>query len=117
MSVLKFLAGFLSNALTQSARCLWNTALFLTRLAVCLVCLFVSALQFAGGGSERSRKTFLVSLSALKLSLKCFATGVVQCVGVLTCASPLMRGAQACSEGITPGACSCRADPTGPPCR
>jgi hypothetical protein len=102
MSVLKFLAGLLSNALTQSARCLWNTASFLARLAVCLLCLIVAALQFAGGGSERSGKTLRVALSALRLSLECGAIGIAQCAGVLTCASPLMRGAQACSEGIRP---------------
>lgn len=99
---LKFLAGFLSNALTQSVRSMWNAASFLARLTTAIICFALSALQFAAGGSERSTKTFRLALSALKTSLKCGATALVQAIGVLTCASPLMRAGQACSEGISP---------------
>jgi hypothetical protein len=102
MSVLKFLAGLLSNTLIQSVRCLWNAASFLALFAVFILCAATAALQFAGGGTERSRIAFRKALSSLKMSLKCCAVSAVQCVGVLTCASPLMRGAQALSEGITP---------------
>jgi hypothetical protein len=102
MSVLKFLAGFLSNTLIQSVRCLWNAVSFLALFAVSTLRAATAALQFAGGGAERSRITFRTALSSLKMSLKCCAVSAVQCVGVLTGSSPLMRGAQACSEGIKP---------------
>lgn len=99
---IKFLSGFVSNALTQAVRCLWNLVACLASMAFSLLCVFMAALQFAGGGRNQSKKTLLLMASAFKSSLKCGLVGVLQGIGVVTCASPLMRAAQACSEGIRP---------------
>lgn len=99
---IKFLSGFVSNALTQAVRCLWNLVACLASMAFSLLCVFMAALQFAGGGRNQSKKTLLLMASAFKSSLKCGLVGVLQGIGVVTCASPLMRAAQACSEGISP---------------
>lgn len=102
ITLMKFVAGLVSNALTQTVRCLWNLTACLARLGLSLLCAFMATLQFAGGGSSQSKKTLMFMASTLKMSVKCGLIGVLQGLGVLTCSSPLMRAAQACSEKIKP---------------
>lgn len=99
---LKFASGFASNALTQMARCLWNLVVCVVQAALSLLYAALAAGQFAGGGAKQSRKTIRFMVASARLSLRCGMVCLAQGVGVLTCASPLMRASQACSEGISP---------------
>jgi hypothetical protein len=102
IAALKFASGFASNALTQTARCLWNLVVCVVQAALSLLYAALAAGQFAGGGAKQSRKTIRFMVASARLSLRCGMVCLAQGAGVLTCASPLMRASQACSEGISP---------------
>lgn len=99
---LKFVAGFSTNALIQSFRCLWNLLSCLVSLIFAATCLIAALLQWAGGGKDQAKRTLLASLAGLKGFLKLGPMCLLQGLALITFASPLMRAAQACSESARP---------------
>jgi hypothetical protein len=100
ISAIKFMAGFLSNLLCQTARAAANLVSFVLLACHSVVLFALAALQFAGGGRAQS---FLSASAAWETALcsakKGFAS-LLQALGVVTLLSPLIRGAQACSESM-----------------
>lgn len=103
MSLLfKFAAGFLANALTQTARLSANAIFCLLTAFVSITLLLLASLQIIGGGTKQGKETALQSWACAKNSFKSGSFALLQALGLATCASPLIRAAQACSEPISP---------------
>lgn len=102
IATLKFLAGFVSNAATQSTRCVWNFVRFALLFPLGLSLALLSILQMCGGGKDQGKKTWSKAWGAIKLSLKCGCFAAIQAAAVASILSPLLRGAQACAEDIAP---------------
>ena len=101
-SVLKFAAGFISNLACQFVRALCNLIGFLFLGVGSVFLCLLSALQLLGGGSKQGRLTATRSWKCLKSSAKMFSFSLLQASGIALFISPLVRGAQACTESISP---------------
>jgi hypothetical protein len=99
---LKFAAGFLANALTQTARLSANALICLITAFVSITLLLLASLQILGGGTKQGKETARQSWACAKNSFKSGSFALLQALGLATCASPLIRAAQACSEPISP---------------
>lgn len=101
-SALKFVAGFTSNLACQSARCIANLVCS-ALLALSSSTMFALALlQFVGGGRKQSAESASIAWKMIRSSIEAGVKSLMQAAGVVTLLSPLVRGAQACSESIAP---------------
>lgn len=111
ISLLKFSAGFVSNFICQLIRATANGILCVLMAASCLITAILGLLQFAGGGKEIGEKTAKKALLYAKSSAISFAYFFCQLIATSSLVGPLVRGAQACSEKMTPEGIYA---PTGP---
>lgn len=102
LSTLKFVAGFSANLVCQLFRATFNLASCLAFAVGCLASLALAALQSMGGGREAGFESLLRSLNFAKISAKAGLLSTVQAACVALLLSPMLRGAQACTESIRP---------------
>lgn len=102
LSVIKFAAGLVSNALCQTIRFAANVVRASSLGAFSLVALLLAILQLIGGGKKQSVESACYAWRAAKASLTAAGIAILQALGVLTMLSPLARAAQACAEGVAP---------------
>lgn len=95
---LKFAAGAVGNALSQTGRAVGNTAVGVAQGARGLGRTATGALQYLGGGAEKGKESLSKGGSDLYQAGGRLLRGVAQGAGVASFVTPALRGAQAASE-------------------
>jgi hypothetical protein len=101
LTVPKFVAGAAANAVTQAGRGVGNIVGGAAKSALGAARMGLGGLQMIGGGVEPGWDNVKAGWGAAQDAGLQIGKGVLQGAGVVTGATPLLRGAQAASEKIT----------------